>query len=184
MPFSPSTTVMALEQKAVAVNPGSWNQIPGSSFCHSAASTPPWAIGISSWLPVRLSMMVMLSATTLGSSCWGCGSDPMAGGAGGHSGRSAPMPWRRAGRGGWSNRRRWSSRGRGGGHRHDRDLAGPGGGTGAARGRGDDDELVAVALVHGEGPDDHGRRPAGVEDDGGGLRGTDPADHRFPGDDD
>ncbi len=36
---------------------------------HSLAATPPRSIGISSWFPVRLSMIVMLSATTLGSSC-------------------------------------------------------------------------------------------------------------------
>src|SRR3954452_18327719 len=63
MPASPSSSVMELEAAAVVENDGSKNQMPGRSFDHWAASTPPLLIGISIDSPVRLSVMVTLSAT-------------------------------------------------------------------------------------------------------------------------
>jgi hypothetical protein len=54
---------MALSQAAVDVNPGSKNQMPGSSLDHWAAEMPPFSKGISRDSPVRLSVIVMLSAT-------------------------------------------------------------------------------------------------------------------------
>ncbi len=54
---------MALSQAAVDMNPGSKNQTPGRSFAHSSADTPPLTMGISMDSPLRLSVIVMLSAT-------------------------------------------------------------------------------------------------------------------------
>ncbi len=53
---------MALSVAAVWVNPVSKNHVLPRSFCHSPASTPPSRMGISSDSPVRLSVMVTLSA--------------------------------------------------------------------------------------------------------------------------
>ena len=54
---------MALSQAAVDMKPGSKNQTPGSSLAHSSAATPPLTSGISMDSPLRLSVIVMLSAT-------------------------------------------------------------------------------------------------------------------------
>src|SRR5580692_5516524 len=64
MPASPSRYVMPLSHAAVDMKPGSKNQTPGRSFAHSSAETPPLTIGISMDSPVRLSVIVMLSATS------------------------------------------------------------------------------------------------------------------------
>src|SRR5262245_56258140 len=63
MPFSPSSSVIADDAAAVVPKLGSENQMPGSSLDHGPESTPPLTIGISIDSPVRLSVMVMLSAT-------------------------------------------------------------------------------------------------------------------------
>ena len=65
MPASPSISVMALRVAAVCgerrvVEP----DVPGRSFFHSVAATPPWSIGISIDSPVRLSVIVTVSATS------------------------------------------------------------------------------------------------------------------------
>ena len=54
---------MALSQAAVDMKPGSKNQTPGRSLAHSSADTPPLTSGISMDSPLRLSVIVMLSAT-------------------------------------------------------------------------------------------------------------------------
>src|SRR4029079_19077082 len=63
MPSSPSSSVIADEAAAVVPKLGSENQIPGSNLDHGPESTPPLTIGISIDSPVRLSVMVTLSAT-------------------------------------------------------------------------------------------------------------------------
>src|SRR5215212_7309538 len=63
MPTSPSSSVIADEAAAVVPKLGSENQTPGSSLDHGPESTPPLTIGISTDSPVRLSVMVTLSAT-------------------------------------------------------------------------------------------------------------------------
>jgi len=55
--------VMALAVDAVVISAGSKNQVPGMSLRQAAASTPPFVIGTSTDSPVRLSVIVMLSAT-------------------------------------------------------------------------------------------------------------------------
>src|SRR5688572_17093710 len=47
---------------AVVMSASSWNQTPGSSLRQSLAFTPPLTMGISTESPVRLSVIVMLSA--------------------------------------------------------------------------------------------------------------------------
>jgi hypothetical protein len=64
MPASPSRNVIELSQTAVDMRPGSKNQMPGSSFDHSAAETPPLVSGTSIESPVLLSVIVMDSATS------------------------------------------------------------------------------------------------------------------------
>src|SRR5437879_7873712 len=54
---------MALSHAAVDTKAGSKNQTSGSSLRHSAEDTPPLVMGISIESPLRLSMMVTLSAT-------------------------------------------------------------------------------------------------------------------------
>src|SRR6187397_1292073 len=63
MPSSPSSSVIADEAAAVVPKLGSENQMPGSNLDHGPESTPPLTIGISIDSPLRLSVMVMLSAT-------------------------------------------------------------------------------------------------------------------------
>src|SRR5688500_2749902 len=63
MPSSPSSSVMAEEAAAVVPKLGSENHTPGRSLAHGPESTPPLTIGISTDSPVRLSVMVTLSAT-------------------------------------------------------------------------------------------------------------------------
>src|SRR5688572_15466894 len=63
MPCSPSSSVIADDAAAVVPKLGSENQMPGSNLDHGPESTPPLTIGISIDSPVRLSVMVMLSAT-------------------------------------------------------------------------------------------------------------------------
>src|SRR3954465_7313100 len=54
---------MALDVIDVVSSAGSWNQTPGSSLRHSVESTAPSLIGTSTELPVRLSVIVIDSAT-------------------------------------------------------------------------------------------------------------------------
>ena len=54
-----------LSVAAVALNEGSRNQTPGRSFAQAFASTAPLMMGTSTCSPVRLSVMVMVSATEL-----------------------------------------------------------------------------------------------------------------------
>src|SRR3954452_5731061 len=54
---------MALSVAAGAMNAGSEKKTSGSSLRHADDETPPFSIGISRLSPVRLSVMVMVSAT-------------------------------------------------------------------------------------------------------------------------
>src|SRR3954471_20835647 len=55
---------MALDVAAVVISASSKNQMPGRSPRHAAASTPPFTIGMSTVLPVRLSVIVIESSAT------------------------------------------------------------------------------------------------------------------------
>src|SRR6187551_300585 len=63
MPASPSRKVMLLAHAAVDMKAGSYRRRSGSSSRSAVAGKVPLVMGTVTFLPVRSSMMVMVSAT-------------------------------------------------------------------------------------------------------------------------